>query len=159
VQFDHFSGSWEPGNGLWHGTENLKGSRFKMKKLKKKFRFTVEKTTSGFSAYSNDYPVYTTGDSFTLLQRNAVEAVNLYLEGKSMVIDAENILFDIDLKQFFQYYRIINAKFLAKRIGMHETLLSQYIQGKRKPSEKQTMKILEGIREIGRELTNITLHS
>jgi len=52
--------------------------------------------------------------------------------------------------------RIINAKFLAKRIGMNETLLSQYVQGTKKPSAKQTGKILNGIHEIGKELINIS---
>ena len=128
-----------------------------MKTLKKKITFTVEKTDTGFSAYSDDYPVYTTGNSFTELLKNAVDAMNLYLsESKSQITD-KNISFEIDLKQFFQYYRVINSKFLAKRIGMNESLLSQYVQGRKKPSSAQTHKILLGIQEIGRELSNINL--
>lgn len=130
-----------------------------VKLLRKQIRFTVEKTNNGFSAFSNDYPVYTTGGSFTELLNNAVEAMNLYLsETQSMVTD-KNISFEIDLKQFFRYYRVINSKFLARRIGMNESLLSQYVQGKKKPSPVQTDKILLGIQEIGRELSNINLFS
>lgn len=129
-----------------------------MKTLKKKLRFVIEKTDDGFSAYSHEYPVYTTGNSITSLLENAVQASNLYLEGEGKCVESNNIHFEIDMKQFFRHFRVINAKFLAQRIGMHESLLSQYIQGKKKPSERQTMKILEGIREIGRELTNLTLH-
>jgi DNA-binding transcriptional regulator YdaS (Cro superfamily) len=69
----------------------------------------------------------------------------------------EQIKFEIDFKQFFQYYRVLNAKFLAERIGMHPTLLSQYIQGKKKPSKKQTNKILSGIQKVGKELAEINL--
>jgi len=128
-----------------------------MKTLKKKIRLTVEKTDTGFSAYSSEYPVFTTGKTFTELLDNSVEAMNLYFEEKDCQIIKNNIEFEIDLQQFFQYYRVINSKFLAQRIGMNETLLSQYVQGRKKPSIKQTNKILQGIQEVGRELSHINL--
>lgn len=89
------------------------------------------------------------------LQHHAIEAINLFLSDQDKYITEENIVFEIDLKQFFQHYRVINAKFLAQRIGMNETLLSQYVQGRKKPSSAQTSKILSGVQEIGRELSNI----
>ena len=67
----------------------------------------------------------------------------------------DDMKFEIDFKQFFQYYRVINAKFLAEKIGMNPTLLSQYVQGRKKPSENQTAKILDGIHQIGKELSEI----
>jgi predicted RNase H-like HicB family nuclease len=130
-----------------------------MNTLKKKIKVVVEKTETGFSAYSDEYPVFTTGESFTELLHNAVEAMNLFLSDQESQITEKNIEFEIDLKQFFQYYRVINSKFLAKRIGMNESLLSQYVQGRKKPSAAQTKKILHGIQEIGRELSNINLFS
>ena len=51
----------------------------------------------------------------------------------------------------------MNSKFLAHKIGMNPTLLSQYVQGHKKPSEKQTEKILAGIHQIGKELSEINL--
>jgi predicted RNase H-like HicB family nuclease len=126
-----------------------------MNSLKNKYKFIVEKTDTGFSAYSPDYPVYTTGNNFTELLANAEEAISTYAEDRKISVDREDIDLEIDLQQFFQYYRVINAKFLAQRIGMNESLLSQYVKGKKKPSAKQTSKILNGIHEIGRELTNI----
>ncbi|MEN8202223.1 MAG: helix-turn-helix transcriptional regulator [Bacteroidota bacterium] len=117
----------------------------------------MEKTDTGFSAYSENYPVFTTGVSFTELLHNSVEAMNLYLVDQKSLVTESNIEFEIDLKQFFQYYRVINAKFLAKRIGMNETLLSQYVHGRKKPSAAQVKRIFMGIQEIGRELSNINL--
>ncbi len=128
-----------------------------MSTLKKQVKFIIEKTDSGFSGYSKDYPVFTTGRNFTELLLNAAESMNLYFEEQDIKITSQDIGFEIDLQQFFQYYRVINAKFLAERIGMNESLLSQYVQGKKKPSPRQTDKILNGIQEIGRELTNINL--
>ena len=130
-----------------------------MKMLRKKIRFTVEKTDTGFSAYSEKYPIYTTGAYFSELLHNAVEATNLFLADQNSQITESNIAFEIDIKQFFKYYRVINSKFLAKRIGMNETLLSQYVQGRKKPSPSQTNKILSGIHEIGQELINISFFS
>ncbi len=126
-----------------------------MNSSKKRFKFIVEKTDTGFSAYCKEYPVYTTGGNFTELLSNAEEAISLYGEGQSNQAGSKEIDLEIDLQQFFQYYRVINAKFLARRIGMNETLLSQYVQGTKKPSAKQTNKILSGIHEIGKELINI----
>ena len=57
-----------------------------MKTLKKKIKMTVEKTETGFSAYSDEYPVFTTGISFTELLHNAVEAMNLFLSDQASQI-------------------------------------------------------------------------
>ena len=117
----------------------------------------VEKTGTGFSAYSDQQPIYTTGRTVPDLLNNAYEAASLFFEGENVSITHENLQFEIDFKQFFRYYRVINSKFLAKKIGMNATLLSQYVQGRKKPSPAQTEKILTGIHEIGKELSEIRL--
>ena len=124
---------------------------------KRKIVAIVEKTNTGFSAFAVDYPAFTTGKTISELSRNIVEALNLYFEDDEIQITQKNINFEIDLKQFFQYYRVINSKFLAERIGMNPALLSQYVQGRKKPSAQQTEKILNGINEIGRELSELSL--
>jgi len=118
---------------------------------------TVEKTNTGYSAYSEKYPVFTTGKTVTELIDNFVEAMNLFLEDQNEYITHKNIKLNFDLKLFFQYYRVLNSKFLAERIGMNPSLLSQYVQGKKKPSPKQAGKILTGIHEIGKELSELNL--
>jgi len=40
---------------------------------------------------------------------------------------------------------------------MNPTLLSQYVQGHKKPSDSQIEKILTGIQQIGKELAEINL--
>jgi len=117
----------------------------------------IEKTDTGFSAYSVDYPIYTTGKSVADLINNAYEAANLYYEDQEINIAHENLKFELDFRQFFQYYKVINSKLLADRIGMNATLLSQYVTGHKKPSETQTEKILRGIHQIGLELAEISL--
>ncbi|MCK9639136.1 MAG: XRE family transcriptional regulator [Prolixibacteraceae bacterium] len=128
-----------------------------MKTIRKKIRMIIEKTDTGFSAYSVDYPIYTTGKSVADLINNAYEAANLYYEDQEINIAHENLKFELDFRQFFQYYKVINSKLLADRIGMNATLLSQYVTGHKKPSETQTEKILRGIHQIGLELAEISL--
>lgn len=128
-----------------------------MKTSKIKLTIIIEKTKTGFSAYSEDHSIFTTARTIPELIGNTVEAANLYFEDEQVSISQENLNFIIDFKQFFQYYKVINAKFLAKKIGMNETLLSQYVQGRKRPSDQQTNKILKGIHQIGRELSEINL--
>ncbi|MFL0685107.1 MAG: type II toxin-antitoxin system HicB family antitoxin [Algoriphagus aquaeductus] len=123
----------------------------------KKYWMIVEKTDTGFSAYSEDFPVFTTGDSMNEVLDNSVEALNLYFEEINQIIKPEQIKLEIDFQQFFQYYNVINAKVLAEKIGMNPTLLSQYVSGKKKPSEAQSQKILTGINRIGKELSELKL--
>lgn len=123
--------------------------------------FIVERTSTGFSAYAADFsnlPVATTGTTMTELKENILDAVNLYLDyiGKEPVT-AEDISASLDLPQFFEYYKVINAKVLSSRIGINNTLLSQYVNGVKKPSEKQVKKILDGVKELGKELAELEL--
>lgn len=124
---------------------------------KKKITMTVEKTDTGFSAFSEDYPIFTTGQSIPELINNTYQATEFYFEEEAVKLDHKDIRFEIDFKQFFKFYKVINAKFLAEKIGMNATLLSQYVQGHKKPSAKQTEKILSGIHQIGQELSGINL--
>ncbi len=123
----------------------------------KKYRMIIEKTDIGFSAYSEDFPVFTTGGSMNEVLENSVEALNLYFEEINQIIKPDQIKLELDFQQFFQYYNVINAKVLAEKIGMNPTLLSQYVSGKKKPSEAQSQKILTGINRIGKELSELKL--
>ncbi len=128
-----------------------------MKKNREKINMIIEKTDTGFSAYAEQYPIFTTGKTIPELMRNAYEAISLYFEEEGEKPPSQNIRFEIDFKQFFQYYKVLNAKQLAGRIGMNPALLSQYVRGQKKPSPAQTRKILDGIHQIGKELAEINL--
>jgi hypothetical protein len=45
----------------------------------------------------------------------------------------------------------------GNRTGMHKSLLSEYINGKRTLSGKQVIKILNGVKELGKELTQLEI--
>lgn len=120
-----------------------------------KIEMIVEKTKTGYSAYAEKYPVYTLGTTLEELKVNMLEALNLYFKEQGKIITEADLKITLDLPQFFEFYNVINAKALSKRIGMNQSLLAQYIKGIKKPSANQTQRILEGVQQIGRELAEI----
>lgn len=123
-----------------------------------KYKFLIEKTKTGYSAYELKMPIFTVGSTIHELRINTLEAINLHEEDiKKKSKRNIDIDFEIDFKQFFEYYKVINSKHLAKRIGMNESLLSQYVNGKKQPSKKQIERIIDGLHEIGKELTELIL--
>ena len=124
-------------------------------------KFTVDKTSTGFDAYyeKNDtIAAITTGDTLSELKENALEAYNLYAEHtKAKAASIDQIVFEFDLPSFFEYYPMINARGLSARIGINHTLLSQYVNGAKKPSSKQVSRILTEVKMIGKELSELEL--
>jgi predicted RNase H-like HicB family nuclease len=129
-----------------------------MKNMRNKISVTVEKTNTGFSAGADRYPVYTCGDTLDEIKENITDALNLYFDyNKKPAIFSSQVKLNLDLSSFFDYYKVINASALAKKIGMHPSLLGQYIMGKKRPSTQQRERILKGVKEIGKELAEIEL--
>lgn len=128
-----------------------------MKRIKSKIKIIVEKTDTGFSCFSENYSIFSTGKTIPEVIENVFEAATLFFEDEGIELKHSDLKFDVDFQQFFQYYKVINSKYLAEKIGMNPTLLSQYVQGHKKPSENQTEKILYGIHKIGQELSEMNL--
>jgi len=124
----------------------------------RKVKVIVEKTSSGYSAYADKLPVYTTGEDVKELLTNVLEAVNFYfVETRDKTrISPKDLDVNFSIPSLFELYPI-NVKHFANRIGMNYTLLSQYVQGRKKPSEKQAERIVEGLQEVGKELSVVNL--
>ncbi len=120
-----------------------------------KTEIIVERTKTGYSAYALKYPVYTAGGSLEELKTNILEALNLFFEKEGRTITQNDLKITMDLPQFFEFYKVINAKALSERIGINQSLLAQYISGNKKPSSTQTSRILKGVQQIGKELAAI----
>ena len=118
----------------------------------------LEETKTGFSAYSEKYPIYSTARDLESLMPQLNEAAALYFE----VPEEEEAQFrhtlHIDFRTFFIHYKILNARILAERIGMSSALLSQYIRGKKNPSVSQLQRIRKGMLQISRELAGVNFH-
>jgi len=60
--------------------------------------------------------------------------LNLHFEEEGKTITEDDLKNTLDLPQFFQFYKVINAKALSERTGINQSLLAQYIKGIKKPS-------------------------
>ena len=124
---------------------------------RKKVLIRVMKEDRGYSATAildNNF-IATDSETFDELKTMMIEALNLTFKDEGYTYTLENLRFEFDLESFFAFYRVINAKALSERIGMNQSLLAQYIKGIKKPSPAQTKRILSGVREIGRELSEV----
>ncbi|MFP4472163.1 MAG: helix-turn-helix domain-containing protein [Bacteroidales bacterium] len=113
------------------------------------------KEDTGYSAMAEidgDF-IGTQAETVEELKMMAIEATNLNFEGRKIEYHADDITFEFDLESFFAFYRVLNVKALSERIGMNQSLLSQYIRGIKKPSPAQMQRIINGVRQIGRELS------
>lgn len=55
----------------------------------------------------------------------------------------------------FRKFPILNVSEVARSLGMHKTKLYKYIYGVYSPSAEEEKEIVDALREIGRQLTNI----
>lgn len=62
---------------------------------------------------------------------------------------------DNAIARAFNRFPWLNVSEIARRIGIHKSLLSKYIYGTKKPSKQREADILDALREMGRELANI----
>ncbi|MGN7721597.1 hypothetical protein [Chitinophaga sp. 22620] len=126
----------------------------------KKYVFIVEKTGTGYSAYALDdnIPVGTVGNNMPGLRKNVLDAINTWREEEGLKdVSEKDLIIRLDLAQFFEYYKVINSSALAERIGISQSLLSQYANRIKTPSEKQVNRILTSIKDLGKELTHLEL--
>ena len=124
---------------------------------KPKINMTVIKEDKGYSASASVGKSFiaSEGDSFEHLKTNIMEAVSLTFEDEGYTYSIDEIKFNYDLESFFDFYKVINAKALSERIGMNQSLMAQYIKGIKKPSPFQTKRILKGVQQIGKELSEV----
>ena len=95
----------------------------------------------------------TQSENYDELKSMILEALNLAFEDDNLIYEVEDLRFEYDLDSFFTFYRVINVKALSERIGMNQSLLAQYIKGIKNPSPAQTRRILTGVQQIGKELS------
>ena len=124
-----------------------------MKKPKIKIKVIKEDTGYSATALVKENFISTEAETFEELKARMLEAVNFTFEDRGLVYTIDELQYEYDLESFFDFYKVINAKALSERIGMNQSLLAQYIKGIKKPSAAQTKRILEGVQQIGRELS------
>jgi hypothetical protein len=95
-----------PGNGKRIREKDFKKCRFKTEILIKMIDYEnvkikmMEKTDTGFSAFSEKYSFYKSGNTITELMNNALAATSIHFEEENVKVSKENLKFEIDFRQF-----------------------------------------------------------
>lgn len=127
-------------------------------KDKPKIKLNIIKENEGYTAIGQweNRSLVTCGDTWEELQLMVIDMLNLVFEDLGFTYSIDEIEFSYDLASFFDFYKVLNVSALSKRIKMPQSLLAQYITGKKKPSSAQTTRILKGVQQVGRELSEIS---
>ena len=128
---------------------------------------TLEKTRTGYSAYLPDLPgCVTTGESVGDIKNNIEEAVDFHLEGMKLegrpvpkgFESGYSLGYKMDLPSLFEWFSGILTKSAVSRLtGMNPSLISQYVNGMKRPGPKQTQKIELALHKLGKDLQEIEL--
>jgi predicted RNase H-like HicB family nuclease len=125
----------------------------------------LEKSDNNYSAYLPDLDgCVATGDSLHEAKQRIEEAVEFHLDGmKEEGLDIPELfqndyrfVYKIDIESLFDWFSgVLTKSGISKLTGMNQSLLSQYANGIKKPSSKQSKKIEQAIHSFGEELLNI----
>ncbi len=128
----------------------------------KRIRLVLEKTDTGYSAYSKELPgAVTAGETIEEISENFKEVIEMqadYLESKGKVdeaIELRNavVIYYLDLQTFFDYYSLFNKSELAKYIGINPSLLRRISKKSNlELSEKKALQIRTGLHKLAAEL-------
>lgn len=126
--------------------------------MKKKIKIIVEKSKTGYAAYAQDMGGFTSaGDNWLDLKQNVKEGFVSHLEllkefKEKDAFDGDYKLnFSLDVKQLFDDYSIFNISALSDHLGMNKQLLHQYKDGHKLPSEKTSLKIINGLEMFAKQ--------
>lgn len=128
----------------------------------KPVRVTVEHSENNLCAYIDGAPIVIVGNTLSEIEKNAAEAIELYLEDNDNPVEVLKgefkLFFEIDIPTFLGYYSNIFTKAALSRItGINERQLWHYAAGVHKPRKKQIEKITNGIQKLSEELHSIIL--
>ena len=94
-------------------------------------------------------------------QRDNYELGNFGIRWENIDEDVSYESFEYDnpepvgISRLFLTHPELNASSVARRMGMKQSLLASYINGTKKPSAEREAKILDTIRQIGKELMSL----
>lgn len=129
-----------------------------------KLKVILEKSGTGYSAYAENFKgIYTTGEKIQEVKEKIHEVIEYQIEflkeqGKTEEarnLDKAEIEFYLDVKQFFEEYKLINKSAFAKSIGEKPGYIRKISSGIVKLSDDKSLKIEKGLHKLGKELLDI----
>jgi len=130
-----------------------------------KLVMVIEKSKDHYGAYSENCDgIYAGGDSVEAVKADTLEAIRLLKKNIPEERWPKQIKGDIkvewkfDVPSFLEYYSsFLSLAGMEKMTGINQKQLSNYLNHRAKPRQKQTDRIRNGIHRFAEELLSITL--
>lgn len=134
----------------------------------KKIKVTIRKENGVYWGNTENIEGIVVADGNTLeqLKQNMQEAFAFHLEECEKDNDFEFVnrykngvefVYEIELNGICKQLPELNLAELARRINISPVMMRKYATGKTNPSEKRLYEIQQGIQQIGKELTQVSL--
>ena len=122
----------------------------------------IERNEDAFFAYINELEgCVAGGQNYEEVKDNLEQMINAFREEDEEISKrlekGYNIKYEVDLNSVFSLIPEINITQLAKLIKMNPGLLRQYVSGSKKASEKQTNKVMAGIKRLTEKLKSLQI--
>jgi predicted RNase H-like HicB family nuclease len=131
-----------------------------------KVSVTIRPNKDGWWAEITSLPgCYSHGNNLEELKRNIREAIDLHIEGlleanepvtEELVRGEYELELKINIQDLFEHYPL-TVKGISERAGMNRSLLNQYVKGEKTMSEKQALRIIKVVHQLGSELVQLQL--
>src|SRR5258708_36738258 len=129
----------------------------------RKVKATIEASSTGFGVYSDSLPGITgygktVSEAKKDIQAALDETIKAY--GRKVPKELQGLIeleYKYDIASIFNYFGMLDATNLARKIGLNPSLLRQYKSGITIASDKQKQKIEHGLHQLGRELLRVRL--
>jgi len=125
----------------------------------------LEKAENNYSAFIPELEgCVVTGATIQDIKKNVNETVTFHLEGmKDEQLEIPDVFkgeyeyeIKVDVSSLFEWFSgVLTKSGIAKLTGMNQSLISQYANGLKTPSKKQTAKIQEALHGFGKELCEV----
>ena len=122
----------------------------------------IERNEDAFFAYILEIEGCVSGGvSYEEVKSNLEQMVNEFIAEDEGISDeikkGYKIKYEVDLESVFNLIPEVNITQLAKLIKMNPGLLRQYVSGSKKASEKQTNKVMQGIKLLTEKLKSLQI--
>ncbi|WP_067035507.1 hypothetical protein [Allomuricauda sp. CP2A] len=125
---------------------------------------TIEKTSDGYSAYSENIDgIYAMGDDVKEVKESVMDSVatlkTLDDANRPKFLEEDyQLVFKFDTESLLKYYSgVFTFAAMARITGINQKQLQHYSTGLKKPREAQRKKIEHGLKDLAKDILEIEL--
>ncbi len=116
-----------------------------------------------YGVWIENTDIYSAGETLEMLKANLVEAIELHKEAGGVVPDSlkgeYEIEYEFDVTGLLKYYsKYFNFAGIREITGVHQKQLWNYANGYSKPRKQIAERIIKGISDFAKELSQVQIY-